>query len=66
MSCKPNTWRLCRYFVVIVWYEVAMSVENTFMAGRANHWPKAIITVGVLLTLAWIGFLAWLLLHAVQ
>jgi len=26
----------------------------------AGHWPKAAIAVGVLLSVAWIGLLAWL------
>jgi hypothetical protein len=31
----------------------------------ARHWPKAIIAVGVLLTLAWIGLLVWFTVWAV-
>jgi hypothetical protein len=31
----------------------------------ATHWPKAAIALGVLLTLAWIGFLAWMVVHEV-
>jgi hypothetical protein len=30
----------------------------------ARHWPKAIIAVGLLLTVGWIIFLIWLLVHA--
>jgi hypothetical protein len=30
----------------------------------ARHWPKAVIAIGVLLTVAWIVFLARLLVHA--
>jgi hypothetical protein len=35
------------------------------MLRLVRHWPKAAIAVGILLTLAWIGFLAWLIVHAV-
>jgi len=31
----------------------------------AAHWPKVAIALGVLLTLAWIGFLAWMVVHEV-
>jgi hypothetical protein len=30
----------------------------------AQHWPKAVVAIGLLLTIAWIVFLAWLALHA--
>lgn len=29
----------------------------------SGTWPKIVIAIGVLLSLAWIGFLAWLLVH---
>jgi hypothetical protein len=31
----------------------------------ARHWPRAVITVGLLLTVAWMVFLIWLLVRAV-
>jgi hypothetical protein len=30
-----------------------------------RHWPKAAIAIGLLLTLAWTVFLAWLVVHDV-
>jgi hypothetical protein len=32
----------------------------------AGHWPVAAIVIGTLLTLAWIGFLVWLVASAIQ
>jgi len=29
----------------------------------ARHWPKAVIAIGVLLTVAWMIFLGWLMVH---
>jgi hypothetical protein len=33
------------------------------MFGFARHWPKIVIAIGVLLSVAWIVFLAWLVVH---
>jgi hypothetical protein len=30
----------------------------------ARHWPKAVIAIGILLTAAWIVFLAWFVVHS--
>jgi hypothetical protein len=30
-----------------------------------DHWPTAVIAIGVLLTLAWIGALVWIVLFFV-
>jgi len=38
--------------------------EGAFMFRFAQHWPKAVIAIGVLLTVAWMVFLGWLLVHA--
>jgi hypothetical protein len=29
----------------------------------ARHWPKVVIAIGIPLTLAWMAFFAWLVVH---
>jgi hypothetical protein len=37
--------------------------EGVVVFRFAWHWPKVVIAIGILLTLAWMAFLAWLIVH---
>jgi hypothetical protein len=47
----------------MLWYSDAGSGRRHVMFRFARHWPKAVIAIGILLTVAWMGFLAWLVVH---
>jgi len=44
-------------------YSDAGSGRKRAMFGFARHWPKAVIAIGILLTVAWMVFLAWLVVR---
>ena len=46
------------------WYSDVGSRRKRTMFRFARHWPKAVIALGVLLTVAWMIFLAWLVVRA--
>jgi hypothetical protein len=48
----------------MLWYSDAGSDGRRVMFRFARHWPKVVIAIGVLLTVAWMVFLAWLMVHA--
>ena len=48
----------------MLWYSDAGSDGRRVMLRFGRHWPKAVIAVGILLTVAWMVFLAWLVVHA--
>ncbi len=44
-------------------YSDARSNGNRVMVRFVRHWPKAAIAIGILLSIAWMVFLAWLVVH---
>ena len=48
----------------MLWYSDAGSDGRRVMFRFVRRWSKALIAVGLLLTVAWIVFLAWLVVHA--
>jgi len=48
----------------MLWYLDAGSDGRGVMFRFVRHWPKAVIAIGVLLTVVWMVFFAWLTVHA--
>jgi hypothetical protein len=46
----------------MLWYSDAGSDGRRVMS---RFVPKVVVAIGVVLTIAWIGFLAWLVVHVV-
>jgi len=48
----------------MLWYsDAGRSDGKRSMFRFTRHWPKAVMAIGILLSVAWMIFLAWLVVH---